>query len=379
MTIVPDGGTFHDDGQRDARRYLDRVRKAIAERLRERIGEERLITAGPDHRVRVPVKGTREYRFILDRGLAGGVGQGDAKAGDVLGQAPQPGSRAEPGEAGNEPGTEEYEAWLDREEVEAILFEQLGLPRLRPRAAPQLETESIEWNEIARAGPLLDKKATVRENLKRNAARGDARIGGFERDDLRYLTYREHLRPKTRAVVFMLMDVSGSMGAFEKRVARLFLRWSVRFLRARYTDVELVLVAHHVEARECTEDEFFTRVESGGTCASSAFDLTLELQRRRYSAAEWNVYVLYASDGDNQASDNPKLLSVLGELTRDTSLVGYLQIDRSERFTWGGPHLLGLLSGSEISGLVTTRVRRDEEIWNALKTIFAPEPEELAS
>jgi uncharacterized sporulation protein YeaH/YhbH (DUF444 family) len=106
VTIVPDGGTFHDDGQRDARRYHDRVRKAIAERLRERIGEERLITAGPEHKVRVPVKGTREYRFILDRGLAGGVGQGDAKPGDVLGAAPEPGSRAEPGEPGSEPGVE---------------------------------------------------------------------------------------------------------------------------------------------------------------------------------------------------------------------------------------------------------------------------------
>jgi sporulation protein YhbH len=379
VTIVPDKGAFHDDGQRDARRYHDRVRRAIAERLRERIGEERLITAGPEHRIRVPVKGTREYRFILDRGLAGGVGQGDAKPGDVLGAAPEPGQRAEPGDPGSEPGTEEYEAWLDREEVEALLFEQLGLPRLKPRATPQVETESIEWNEIAKVGPMLDKKATVRENLRRNAARGQARIGGFDREDMRYLTYREHVRPKTRAVVFMLMDVSGSMGAFEKRVARLFFWWSVRFLRARYTDVELVFVAHHVDARECSEDEFFTRVESGGTCASSAFALTLELQRRRYTASEWNVYVLYASDGDNQAADNAKLLAAVAELTQVTSLVGYLQIDRSERFTWGGPHLLGLLSGSDIEGVVTTRVRRDEEIWGALKAIFAPEPEELAS
>ena len=93
MTIVPDGGAFHDDGQRDARRYHDRVRKAIAERLRERIGEERLITAGPEHRVRVPVKGTREYRFILDRGLAGGVGQGDAEGR----------RRARPGAAAGQP------------------------------------------------------------------------------------------------------------------------------------------------------------------------------------------------------------------------------------------------------------------------------------
>ena len=161
-------------------------------------------------------------------------------------------------------------------------------------------------------------------------------------------------------------------------MARLFFWWSVRFLRARYT-TSTRLRRPPRRRRECTEDEFFTRVESGGTCASSAFALTLELQRRRYSAAEWNVYVLYASDGDNQASDNPRLLQALGELTRDTSLVGYLQIDRSERFSVGRPPPPRPALGLGDRGLVTTRVRRDEEIWNALKTIFAPDPEELAS
>jgi uncharacterized protein len=374
MTVVQDPGGFHDDGPRDARRHHDRVKRQVAERLRERIGEEKLITAGPEHRIRIPVRGSKEYRFIFDRGGGQGAGQGDAQPGDQIEPGREGGNQ--PGPAGTEPGSEEYEVWLDREEVEQLLFEQLGLPRLRRRGQVQ-ETVSIVFDDIARKGPLLDKKLTVRQNMLRNAASGKVRMGGFEPEDRRYITYREQTRPKTQAVVFMLMDVSGSMGEFEKRCSRLFFWWATRFLRTRYSDVQLVFIAHHTDARECSEEEFFTRVESGGTRVSSAYTLCLDLARRRYPVTEWDWIVLAASDGDNDSSDNPRVIELVTETAASAALVGYMQIDRHQRFHWGGEQLFGVLTKLTLPNLVITRVRRDEDIWQALKEIFKPAPDSV--
>jgi uncharacterized protein len=374
VTVVRDPGGFHDDGPRDARRHHERVRRQVAEKLRERVGEEKLITAGPEHRVRIPIRGAKEYRFIFDRGLGGGAGQGEGEPSDAHDARP---GGSEPGPAGTEPGAEEYEVWLDRAEVEQLLFEQLGLPRLKPRRQT-LETVSIAFDDRARRGTLLDKKETVRANMLRNAAKGHLAMGGFEREDLRYLTYRDKTTPKTQAVVFMLMDVSGSMGPFEKRCARLFFWWATRFLRTRYTDVQLVFIAHHTEARECSEEEFFTRVESGGTRVSSAYALCQELASRRYPAAEWDWICLAASDGDNDPSDNPRVVELVRGLGQRAALIGYLQIDRHQRFHWGGEQLFGVLANLGLETLITARVRRDEEIWQALKTIFRPPDDAVA-
>lgn len=378
MTILRDPGLFDDDGERDVRRHHDRVRRQIAERLRDQIGDEDLITAGPERRIRVPVQGQREWRFIFDRGRQGGVGQsGDATPGDVIDVGPGAGDGPGAGPGADAEGSVEYEVELDMEEVEEHLFEQLGLPRLAPRARRREETESIFWDDRAKKGPLLDKKATLRANLRRNAASGRAGIGDFDRDDLRYLTYRERRRPKSQAVVFLLMDVSASMGAFHKRVARLFFWWCTRFLRRRYDTVELVFLAHHTEANECTEEQFFTRVESGGTRCSSAYELLLEIQRRRFPVQEWNIYVAHCSDGDNWTEDNPRLMSLVSEAAEVANLVGYVQIDRTPRYHWGAPHLHALLSTAGIDGVITTTVRQDTDIWGALRTVFAPDPEDL--
>lgn len=379
MTVVQDPGGFHDDGERDARRHHERVRRQIAEALRERIGEERIITAGPEHRVRVPITGEREYRFIFDRGAQGGVGQGGGEPGEVLAGPGDDGDAAGSGPgAGDGDGAVTYEVWLDRDEVEALLFEQLGLPRMRRRASPELETTSIAWNDIARRGALLDKKATILENMRRNAASGEARIGGIDRDDLRYRTYTEELRPKTRCVVFFMLDASGSMGAFEKRCARLFFWWAYRFLRSRYANVELVFLAHTTTAVECDEDEFFTRVESGGTRVSSAWELALELRRRRYPADEHDVVYIHASDGDNMPDDNERSVALVCEACADAILAGYVQIARAQvAATWSHRTLYSRLRGVAPERLATALVTDEREIWAALRTVFRPAPDEL--
>src|SRR5438874_11792101 len=126
------------------------------------------------------------------------------------------------------------------DDVEELLFRELELPRLKPRNGGDIQVTETVFNDIARTGPQLDKKATLRENLLRNAKRGALRFGGIEKSDLRYLSYREVQRPLHKAVIFLAMDVSGSMDAARKRMARLFFYWCVQFLRRRFAQTEIV-------------------------------------------------------------------------------------------------------------------------------------------
>ncbi len=375
MTVVGESGLPHDAGRRDALHHRERLRKKITEQLKERIGEEDIIASGPEKKVRVPVKGTKRWQFIHDRGQGEGVGQGEGKPGDVLGPG---GDAPRAGEAGTEPGEELYEVWLDMDDVEELLFSELDLPRLKPKSDGDAEAAQTVYDDIARKGPQLDKKATLRENLLRNAKQGHVSLGGIDRPDLRYLSYREIPKPRNRAVIFLAMDVSGSMNVERKRIARLFFYWCVQFLRSRHEQTEIVFVAHTTEAREVTEEEFFSRAESGGTKVSSAFEAVEQMQRERYPEDDWNIYVLHVSDGDNFAADNQRALELIRRLTKISSLVGYLEVDPSGR---GGSHKLSRFYEQEAAGLdrfVFADAADDHELWPALKTFFAKDDVEAA-
>src|SRR4051812_17590597 len=138
MAVVGESGLPHDAGRRDALHHRERLRKKITEQLKERIGEEDIIASGPEKKVRIPVKGTKRWQFIHDRGGGQGVGQGDGEPGDILGPGSGPPGSGD-GQAGTEPGEEIYEVWLDMQDVEELLFSELELPRLRPKAKADIE------------------------------------------------------------------------------------------------------------------------------------------------------------------------------------------------------------------------------------------------
>lgn len=371
MPVARDSELPADRGRRDAAHHHDRIRRQISDYLREKIGEEDIVTAGPEKRLRVPVRGEKRYRFIFDRDLEQGAGQGE---GDIGAGVP---AEANGQAAGDTPGEVLYEVEVDLDEVEEMLFAELGLPRLKPKRLLDVATPDISFDDVARKGPLLDKKATLRENLLRNSKQGRLHLGGLERDDLRYRSYREAPSPRTQAVVLCLMDVSGSMGDLQKRIARLFFYWTVRLLRRQYTRVEIVFVGHTSEAFELTEQEFFARKESGGTLVSSAFRLAGEIQRQRYPETVWNVYVLYTSDGDNLASDNLATVELIVDHLTRVNLVGYLEIAPAPS-NGGSAKLSVPLEAAGLDGLVAARATSEREIWGALKRIFAKEGVEEA-
>src|SRR6185312_9459924 len=164
--------------------------------------------------------------------------------------------RGQKGQAGQEPGVDYYEADVTVDELAALIFEDLGLPFLEEKKLAEMETEAVRFTDVRKKGPManLDKKRTIMENMKRNAAKGEAKLKDLRNEDLRFKVWEPTIKYQSNAVVLAMMDVSGSMGEFEKYIARSFYFWMVRFLRTKYNNVHIVFISHHTEAREVTEE-----------------------------------------------------------------------------------------------------------------------------
>jgi uncharacterized sporulation protein YeaH/YhbH (DUF444 family) len=121
------------------------------------------------------------------------------------------------------------------------------------------------------------------------------------------------------------------MGSFEKYIARSFFFWMTRFLRSKYENVEIVFIAHHTEAKVVSEEEFFTKGESGGTICSSAYQAALELIDQRYPPAHYNIYPFHFSDGDNLTSDNERCVRLIAQLIERCNMFGYGEVNQYNR------------------------------------------------
>ena len=133
-------------------------------------------------------------------------------------------------------------------------------------------------------------------------------------------------REESNAVVVCIMDTSGSMDRLKKYLARSFFFLLYQFLCTKYKAVEIVFIAHHTQAKEVTEEEFFHKGESGGTLISSGYKKALEIIQQRYHPDHWNIYAFHCSDGDNFESDNDEAMKAARELCEICNLFGYGEI-----------------------------------------------------
>ncbi len=129
--------------------------------------------------------------------------------------------------------------------------------------------------------------------------------------DLRYNNLIKQPKPTTQAVMFCLMDVSGSMDQMKKDMGKRFFMLLYLFLSRNYEKIDIVFVRHHTVAAEVDEQEFFYSRETGGTIVSSALDMMNDIIRDRYPSEDWNIYAAQASDGDNWSDDSPKCRDLL--------------------------------------------------------------------
>ncbi len=372
ITLSQQDWSLHRKGPIDQARHNEKVKEAIKGNLPAIVGEEALIASDGNRIVKIPIRSLELPRFRFGRNDQNRVGQGegDSKVGDVLGQegkGPGKGSGA-----GNQPGIDYYEAELTVDELAALVFEDLALPFLKPKAHQEVESETVRFTDIRKKGAFgnLDKRRTLLENLRRNARAGQIEVARIADDDLRFKTWEPEITREQNAVVIAMRDVSGSMGEFEKYITRSFYLWMVRFLRTKYARVEIVFVTHHTEAKEVDEPTFFHLGESGGTKVSSAYQLALELAKRRYPADQWNVYPFHFSDGDNWGDgDNERCVALVRQLLDRCNAFGYGEIQRSPR--GGDSTLLSALATIRDPRFIAVTISRKEDVHPALRRFFA--------
>ncbi len=334
-------GLRSDRSAGDRLQHRQKVRDAIRSNLADIIAEEAILTKDPDCVVKVPIRGIKEYRFIFEENVprVAAAGKAEVKVGEIVGAAlDQKGGLAS---AGDRPGLDYYETDITVEELVEIMFEDLKLPELeRKELRENLVVHGTRRLGYRRVGirVQLDRKRTVRSRLRRQvAARGaesdsssqEPRLP-FRRDDLRYRHRVPSLLPESNAVVICIMDTSGSMNTTKKYLARSFFFLLYQFVRTRYQNIDLVFIAHHAQAREVNEDEFFHKGESGGTMISSGYRKALEITQDRYHPSLWNIYAFHCSDGENFDSDNLEAEKAAQELCAVCNLFGYGEIKPSE-------------------------------------------------
>ena len=148
----------------------------------------------------------------------------------------------------------------------------------------------------------------------------------FIDEDLRYRQLARRRQPAVHAVVFFMLDVSGSMSDRDRKLAKTFFFWVVQGLRREYRSLETVFVGHTTEAWEFNESEFFQVSGSGGTVASTGFNKVREIIDARYNPGRSNIYLFYATDGDNSVSDAADARTALATVTADACFTGYVEV-----------------------------------------------------
>src|SRR5713101_5659759 len=212
MSVSQHDWSLHRKGQVDQERHKEKIREAIKKNLSDIVSEESIILSDGKKMVRVPIRSLEEYRFRYDPGRQqhAGEGNGKSKVGDVIAQEPRPG-KGKKGDAGKDAGYDYYEAEITMEELAAMIFEDLSLPNLAEKRQQEMETDAVKFTDVRKKGPLanLDKKRTIFENMKRNAAKGEAKFKDVKNEDLRFKVWEPTIKYQSNAVVLAMMDVSG--------------------------------------------------------------------------------------------------------------------------------------------------------------------------
>jgi uncharacterized protein len=364
-------------------RFLRRYREQIKEAVRKAVGDRSIrdIEEGAD--ITLPKRDVSEPTFGHAPGGSRELvhpGNQEYVRGDRI-QRPQGGGGgggSGSGASQDGQGEDDFVFRISREEFMNYFFDDLALPRM---IRTQLLAEVPEW-KYRRAGYVSEGSPSslhivrsMRTGLARRIAMGgDARVelrraieqleeaekrGDPEKDvallrehvaelrsrlkrvpwldpfDLRYRNRVREPMPTSKAVMFCLMDVSGSMDESRKDLAKRFFILLYLFLSRHYEKTEVVFIRHHTQAAEVTEDEFFHATESGGTVVSSALTLMNEIIRARYMGSEWNIYGAQASDGDNWQQDSSKCRELLdNKILPLVRYYAYVQVADEDQNLW---------------------------------------------
>jgi len=391
----PSDAERSDRSAGDRLRHREKVRESIRENIADIIAEESIIGKNKDKVIKVPLRGIKEYRFIYGENAPGvGQGDGEARPGQVVGKTGKEGQGE--GQAGDRPGVDYYETDVTLEELVEIMFEDLELPNLERRALREIPSDRSSKRKGYRHVGIrvrLDKRRTARQRVVRMLATRKNRLAEaaaqsvarenespagadevrrfpFHQDDLRYKHLELDTREDSNAVVMCIMDTSGSMDTMKKYLARSFFFLLYQFISTRYRNVEIVFIAHHTEANEVTEEDFFHKGESGGTFISSGYQKALDIVAERYHPSLWNIYAFHCSDGDNFDSDNPAALRSAKELADLCNLFGYGEI-KPLGSRYYESSMLNVFRRLEAPNFQAVLIERKEDIWPSFKAFLS--------
>ena len=340
------------------RKFIHRFRSQIKKAVADAINERSVTDLDKGEKVSIPAKDTSEPFFHHGQeGYRERVhpGNREFQQGDRISR-PESGSGRGNEASDSGEGQDEFVFELTREEFLNFFFEDLELPNLvKTQLANLTETKKVRaghtsdgipsninvvrslrnalGRRIALRAPYNDSLIEAEKQLEDLLKRYDEtdsvvimlrkeieelkeKIAGvpfIDTFDLRYDNRIDRPIPTTQAVMFCIMDVSGSMGPEEKDIAKRFFMLLYLFLTKTYEKIQVIFISHHTEAHEVDEETFFYSRETGGTVVSSALNLMSAIIQERFPISEWNIYAAQASDGDNWDNDSIICAKILSE------------------------------------------------------------------
>jgi len=362
--------------QRFMRRHHHEIRRSLAEKLKTRS----ITDTDTSETINIPGKDTREPVFHHGRG--GQVeriypGNQEFNAGDQIARPKggQGGGGKQASDQGE--GLDEFAFEISQREFLDLLFEDLELPNLtrkslvhndefkRVRAGfstsgspanvsiirtmraasarrialaagkrGELRKLLQEHEMLEQVEPVDDDRLQLLDEKIADLRGRINRVPFIDDFDLRYHQTVRQPVPRSKAVMFCVMDISGSMDQNDKDLSKRFFILLHLFLSRHYEKTEVVFVRHHTQAAEVDEQEFFCSRETGGTVVSSALNLVQELITDRFPLGEWNVYVAQASDGDNWPDDGHKCEKLLTDLLPQLQYYAYVELSSQEKPLW---------------------------------------------
>jgi len=397
MSIFREHKTIADRSASDRRRHKKKIEDAIKEGIHNIVSEESIIGQDGKKKINIPVRGIKEYRFIYgdnDQNKRAGSAPGeDLQRGQKVGEAGSK-QKSKGGKGSDEKGTEFYEVEITLEELANYLFNDLELPELAKKSIKNIVGEKWKRHGYRNDGirPRLDKKKTAinrikrkksalrRENLEStsvnevqtSSVEDEEERFPYHENDLKYRHIKKDVKESSNAVIFFLMDISGSMSQNKKFLARSFYFLLYHFINARYENCEVVFVAHDTQAYEVDEDKFFKRGNSGGTVVSSGLQMVQDIINKRFHPNSWNIYCFQCSDGDNWESDEKKTLDLASSIKSVSQLFGYCQIEpKEEKLSWDPDKKLNQVYLPLVdNNFKTVDISSKGDIWPAFRKLL---------
>jgi len=354
-------------GERDSSRHKKKIRDAIKKNLHHIIAEEAIIGTDGKRTTKVPVRYLDSYHF--KHGYpSDAIGHGDGKEGDVLSPGRER-AKKKGNKAGSEAGQDIYDAEISLDELTDMMLEDLGLPWLEDKPKREIIIKNIEYSDVRKKGPMSNwiKRRTIIENIKRNILEnGGHDFGGLKDEDMRFRTWEEKIERHSNAIVYLMMDRSGSMDDHKRYLCKAVFWWICRFLEKRYENVEVVFIAHDYDAKVVAEKDFFLISNDGGTRCSSAYELCLEDIKASRPSEIWNIYCFHFSDGDNWSDDDDKCVKLVKEILSRSNMFAYGQVAYENPSWHSDSSLLNKLKEITDPKMMTDVIRNKEEVYGVL-------------